>query len=82
MFVKLFAKIGEGVAEGRSDTASARAFTMTPDQAKQEIARYNRDGEFMKAYSSGDHTGHQAALDKMNSLYKLAFPDETPVPPA
>ena len=82
MFVKLFAKVGEGVAEGKSDTASARAFTMTPDQAKQEIARYNRDGEFMKAYSSGDHTGHQAALDKMNSLYKLAFPDETPVPPA
>ena len=82
MFVKLFAKVGEGVAEGKSDTASARAFTMTPDQAKQEIARYNRDSTFMEAYSSGDHTGHQAALDKMNSLYKLAFPDETPVPPA
>ena len=52
---------------------------MTPDQAKQEIARYNRDPEFMKAYSSGDHTGHQAAVDRMNSLYRLAFPDETPI---
>ena len=79
MFVKLFAKIGEGIAEGKSDVASARSFTMTPDQAKQEIARYNRDPEFMKAYSSGDHTGHQAAVDRMNGLYRLAFPDETPI---
>ena len=79
MFVKLFAKIGEGIADGKSDVASARSFTMTPDQAKQEIARYNRDPEFMKAYSSGDHTGHQAAVDRMNGLYRLAFPDETPI---
>ena len=79
MFVKMFAKIGEGLAEGKSDSSGARSFTMTPDQAKQEIARYNRDSTFMQAYSSGDHTGHQAAVDKMNSLYRLAYPDETPV---
>ena len=78
MIVKMFAKIGEGLAEGKSDTSGARSFTMTPDQAKQEIARYNRDATFMQAYSSGDSAGHSEAVNKMNSLYRLAYPDETP----
>jgi hypothetical protein len=78
MFVKLFAKIGEGIAEGKTDAAQARSFTMTPDQAQQEIARYNSDKTFMTAYTSGDHTGHKEAVTRMDSLYKLAYPDETP----
>ena len=52
MFVKLFAKIGEGLAEGATDAAQARSFVMTPQQAQQEIARYNRDQTFMTAYTS------------------------------
>ena len=82
MFVKLFAKIGEGIAEGGTDAAQARSFVMTPQQAQQEIARYNRDQTFMTAYTSGDHVGHREAVAKMDSLYKLAYPDETPVKPA
>ena len=54
---------------------------MTPQQAQQEIARYNRDQTFMTAYTSGDHTGHREAVAKMDGLYKLAYPDETPVTP-
>lgn len=80
MFVKLFAKVGEGLAEGKSDAGSQRAFVMTPDQAKAEIARYNRDSTFMQAYASGEHASHNEAVTKMNSLYRLAYPDETPVP--
>ena len=82
MFVKLFAKIGEGIAEGKTDATQARSFVMTPDQAQQEIARYNRDQTFMTAYTSGDHPGHREAVSKMDGLYKLAYPDETPVKPA
>ena len=82
MFVKLFAKIGEGLAEGATDAAQARSFVMTPQQAQQEIARYNRDQTFMTAYTSGDHVGHREAVAKMDGLYKLAYPDETPVKPA
>ena len=48
------------------------------NQAKQEIARYNSDKTFMTAYASGDHTGHKEAVTRMDSLYKLAYPDETP----
>ena len=55
---------------------------MTPQQAQQEIARYNRDQTFMTAYTSGDHVGHREAVAKMDGLYKLAYPDETPVKPA
>lgn len=79
MMVKLFAKIGEGLAEGRSDSVQDRGFIMTPDQAKQEIARYNRDQTFMSAYQSGDNPGHAEAVKKMDSLFKLAYPDETPI---
>ena len=79
MIVKMFAKIGEGLAEGRSDATSQRSFTMTPDQARQEIARYNRDSDFMQAYNSGDHGGHAEAVAKMNNLFQLAYPDETPI---
>jgi len=82
MMVKLFAKIGEGIAEGRTDSAQQRGFIMTPDQAKQEIARYNRDQTFMAAYGSGDNPGHAEAVNKMNSLFKLAYPDENPINPA
>ena len=82
MMVKLFAKIGEGIAEGRSDSAQQRGFIMTPDQAKQEIARYNRDQTFMSAYQNGDNPGHGEAVNKMNSLFKLAYPDENPITPA
>ena len=82
MMVKLFAKIGEGIAEGRSDSAQQRGFIMTPDQAKQEIARYNRDQTFMSAYQNGDNPGHGEAVNKMNSLFKLAYPDENPIQPA
>ena len=55
---------------------------MTPDQARQEIARFNRDPEFMKAYQNGDNPNHSEAVEKMNALFKLAYPDETPVQPA
>ena len=82
MMLRMFSKMGEGLAEGRSDSSGQRSFTMPPAQAKQEIARYNRDSDFMTAYSSGDHQGHAAAVEKMDSLFKLAYPDETPIQPA
>tara|TARA_R100000234_G_scaffold119919_1_gene104340 strand:+ start:4131 stop:4985 length:855 start_codon:yes stop_codon:yes gene_type:complete len=82
MFVRLFAKVGEGLAEGKPDTGADRSFIMTPDQARQEIARFNRDPEFMKAYQNGDNPNHSEAVEKMNALFKLAYPDETPVQPA
>jgi len=80
MFVKLFAKVGEGLAEGKPDTGADRSFIMTPDQARQEIARFNRDPEFMKAYQDSENQGHSEAVQKMNALFQLAYPDETPVP--
>lgn len=80
MFVKLFAKVGEGLAEGKPDTGAERSFIMTPDQARQEIARFNRDPEFMKAYQDAEHQGHKEAVEKMDALFQLAYPDETPVP--
>jgi hypothetical protein len=82
MMLRMFSKMGEGLAEGKSDNSGQRSFTMTPEQAKQEIARYNRDSDFMTAYSSGDHQGHAAAVERMDSLFKLAYPDETPIQPA
>tara|TARA_R100000458_G_scaffold59683_1_gene71136 strand:+ start:4231 stop:5082 length:852 start_codon:yes stop_codon:yes gene_type:complete len=82
MFVKMFANIGELISEGKGDIPATRQFTMTPQQAQQEIARYNSDKDFMTAYASGDHSGHAGAVAKMNELFKLAYPDEETVKPA
>ena len=79
MMVKLFATIGSGLAEGKSDAGADRAFVMTPDQAQAEIARHNRDEDFTKAYHDSEHASHAAAVVKMDNLFKMAYPDETPI---
>lgn len=76
MMVKMFAKIGKQMSEGRiADGGGRRDFMMTPDAARQEIARLQRDPNFMKQYSSSETDGHKEALEKMQRLFEFAYPD-------
>jgi hypothetical protein len=76
MFVKMFAKIGQQMQEALASPNQSRGWTMTPDTARQEIARAQRDTEFMKAYMTPAATGHAEAVQKMQDLFSFAYPDE------
>lgn len=76
MFVKMFAKIGQQMQEALASPNQSRGWTMTPDTARQEIARAQRDTEFMKAYMTPAATGHAEAVKKMQDLFSFAYPDE------
>jgi hypothetical protein len=76
MFVKMFAKIGQQMQEALASPNQSRGWTMTPDTARQEIARAQRDTEFMKAYMTPAATGHAEAVKKMQDLFSFAYPEE------
>jgi hypothetical protein len=76
MFVKMFAKIGQQMQEALASPGQSRGWTMTPDSARQEIARMQRDKEFMNSYMTPGATGHKEAVQKMQDLFGFAYPDE------
>lgn len=76
--VKLLATIGklsgegslldsQGGGGGQTDVA-----TMTPEQAKAEIAKLTTDDKFQKTYLTKTESGHAEALARMEALYKKA----------
>ena len=77
MMIKMFAKIGQSMMESGSEpTGMSTQFTMTPDAARQEIARLQRDPNFMKQYTDNEVDGHIQAIEKMRDLFSYAYPDE------
>jgi len=75
LLVKMFAKIGSQMTESTAkDGANANNFALTPNAARQEIARLQRDSVFMQQYSSTDLDGHKEAIEKMQSLFEYAYP--------
>jgi hypothetical protein len=76
MFIKMFSKIGMGIMEDSADTSGrGNSFTLTPDAARQEIARLQRDPNFMKQYNDSETDGHAAAIEKMQALFGFAYPE-------
>lgn len=77
LLVKMFAKIGSQMSESTvTDGAGASNFALTPNAARQEIARLQRDPVFMKQYAATDTDGHKEAVEKMQNLFDYAYPDE------
>lgn len=76
-FVKAFANIGQKMMEAGADTSGqGQSFQLTPAGAQQEIARLQRDPNFMNQYSNKDADGHQAAIEKFQQLFEFAYPDQ------
>ena len=76
MFVKMFAKVGEMMSEGKAEPGAPRQFEMTPDSARQEIARLQRDPNFMNQYTNKDVDGHAEAVKKFGRLFEYAYPGD------
>ena len=75
--IKAFANVGQKMMEAGVDTTGrGQSFQLTPESAQQEIARLQRDPNFMNQYSNKDTDGHAAAVEKFEQLFKFAYPDE------
>lgn len=76
LFAALGAKMGEGtlrVPEGGNQGPPA-ANTLTPEQARQEIAKLEADADFQKKYTDPNHTEHPYTVRRMTELYAAAYP--------
>lgn len=73
-FVKGFVKLGEQIGEDKFGAAEAGMGRMTPGEARNEIEKLKLDGNFMQAYTDRYHTGHGGAVERMQELFRDAYP--------
>ena len=45
-----------------------------PEAAKAEIGKLQTDADFQKAYMNKDAPGHKEAVERMERLFKVAYP--------
>lgn len=62
--------LGEGTVAVKNNGATGEA-VLTPGEAAAMIAQLQSDKEFMQAYLTKQHPGHEVAMAKMSNLYKL-----------
>lgn len=74
--VKAFAEMGKQLSEDTIGGSAKGEFGRTPEQANQEIAELRQNSEFMQKYLDSRSEGHQEAVEKMNALYRDAYPDQ------
>lgn len=69
--IKFLARAGQQIAPddlvGRGGPSR-----VTPDEARSRIAERQRDPEFVKAYTDGQHPGHAQAVEEMKKLHEAA----------
>jgi len=72
--VKALAKLGNDMQE---DTVGGdtQPVGRTPEQAQQEIASLKQSDEFMRKYLNRTETGHNEAVERMNELFRDAYPE-------
>jgi hypothetical protein len=74
--VKMFAKIGMDLSEDSLSVGDGQSsFTMTPDEAKREIATLQRDNQFMLSYGNSASPTHDEAVVRMAKLFEYAHPE-------
>ena len=74
-FIKTFAKIGSMIGEDRLVVGTGLGQSgISPHDAKAEIQSLYSDAEFSKSYRDNTDPGHKAAMDKMDKLFKTAYP--------
>ena len=73
--IKAFAKIGGMLGEDRLIVGTGLGQSqITPHDAKDQIQSLYADKDFSKSYRDNRDPGHKAAMDKMDKLFKAAYP--------
>jgi hypothetical protein len=76
-FLKAMAIVGDDYAEHNvHGMADRRRLTKTPEEAKSEIESLKGDNDFQKALWDKEHPGHDAAVNRRDSLYAMAHGGE------
>jgi len=72
--IKFLAKIGDQFAENKVGEFQMKRFSLTPDEAMEEVAKIKQDLDGPYMNQSGKFTAkeHQAAVDRVNHLISLA----------
>lgn len=74
--LRFFNKLGQQLSEAkRVDGESGGSSAMTPAEAKYQISQKKMDRNFMEAYMSNTHPGHDEAIKEMTRLHKMASPE-------
>jgi len=71
--IKFLAAIGRAMSEDSDLLEGIVTPTLTPAEAQAEISKIQNDPNH--AYHKGGHPEHQAAVDYMESLFKLVYPE-------
>lgn len=76
--IRFLHNVGKAMGEHRVDNSNDEnnKFMVTPDQAIREVNAMKLDKDFMKVYTNTREPGHKEAVQKMNDLYKLAYPQK------
>jgi len=76
MLIRLFANIGKQLGEDQAfgGRSSQSGFVAGPEAAKAEIGKLQTDTDFQKAYMNKDAPGHKEAVERMERLFKVAYP--------
>lgn len=71
--VKMFAKVGELISEDKLH-GKPKSYLLTPEEAQKKINTIRGDPKH--AYNNKDHPGHKEAVQEVEGLYAMAYPDE------
>lgn len=69
--LKMFAEIGNRMADHGLVGAAASRSTRTPSEAASEKNKLLADPDFMQAYTDGQHLEHAAAVQKIQDLIEM-----------
>jgi len=75
--IRAFSKIGEILGEDSLVVGTGMGSTQfSPQQARVEIQNLYSDKEFSEAYRDNRNSGHKSAMNKMDKLFKTAYPNQ------
>jgi hypothetical protein len=76
-FLRAMATVGDDYSEHNvHGMADRRRLTKTPEEAKSEIESLKGDNDFQKALWDKEHPGHDAAVNRRDTLYAMAHGGE------
>jgi hypothetical protein len=73
--IKFIYEMGHNLIEGTAVGDGRAGFSMSPQEAINEINRKMRDPDFMKVYTKGNAFGHADAVEEMKRLNEMAYPE-------
>jgi hypothetical protein len=70
--IKFLAKIGEQFAENKIGDFGYKRFSLSPEQAREEIEKISKDPNHPYRSEKASNAEHNAALDYVNNLIKIS----------